>query len=688
MAINRNTGSSAEMNCQWHFKSGVNFNVGPTDAAGQNFDGSWDSLVRECIQNSLDAVLDKTKPVTVQIKFCKISMANFGNFFGLREHIKACLETFPDSAQRMYGPMLNLFTRLQAPGQSMGYLKISDYNTKGMAYDPANDSCNFSAFVRGLGVHGGDQSAAGRGGSFGLGKSTIFTMSPIRTMLVSTLTSGGKFVFEGVSTLTTHRMGDKKYSHVGFYDNNKGEPITDLELIPRRFRRKGEFDDDPVPGTDIMIMGREEGAEDVDEITKAVLTHYWLAILLGRLKVRIASYNKPLIEINQDVLPELMDRFFSNPVDNYRKNINPRPYYDAVVKSGHEPGCVCFEENLFHLGKVKLYLLKNRDAKNDRIAFFRLPCMMVMRKGSGQLSLGISNYGVYGSFVCVSNKGDKMLKHLENPAHNEWDDKNWRDPITNRVNPEATVIVKELRDFLSSKIEEFCRIKDRSSLKMLGAGKYLYTFSDMVDSDSEDIPSQEMGIIAGSGYADTETGMRTTEFVNPPAITPASGAPDLRSGNVINNAGLATIEKEPKPNTKRTTAVITPPKKRHNNKTKRNTGGTTPREATVSDQPAAVLVDVEYKVCALRENGSIVHNVCIFSEEFVLSAKILFSAKREDGRLDNELEINDSFGFGSPQGMELNNVRLNKGANMLKIRFNDDVKHILDLNVTRLFQDS
>lgn len=688
MALNRTNESAAELGCKWHFKAGMNFSMGATDAAGQNFDGSWDSLIRECIQNSLDAVLDKSKPVTVQIKFSRFNMSSYRNFFGLKEHIQACLDTFPDTAGPKYGPMLNLFNDLSRPGTAMGYLQISDYNTKGMAYDPDNDSCNFSAFVRGVGVHGGDQSSLGRGGSFGLGKSTIFTMSPIRTMLVSTMTEQGQYVFEGVSTLTTHRMNGEKYSHVGFYDNEEGEPITDYDRIPARFRRKPDDNGCITSGTDIMVMGRDVQNGDIEDITKSVLTHYWLAVLRGKLIVKIFDADRSCNEIDASTLSELMDNYFSNPVDNYRNRIHPRPYYDAVVKADIEPGCICVKETLPRLGEVELYLIKNRDAKNDRIAFFRMPCMMVMRKSTSQFMLNINNFGVYGTIVCTNEKGDRLLKHLENPAHDEWNEKNWREPLTNRISSQASATMEELRKFLAAQIEEFCKLRNRTSMKMLGAGKYLYTFSDMVEGeDSPEIP-QNLGIIATDSFTESETGVRNSDFIMPPDINETSSPSILRRGQVINEAGLATIQNEPEETGKRkTTAVVTPPKKKHNKKTKRNTGGNTPKEAVVSDQPAAVLIDVDFKVCALREKIGIVHNICIISEENIPSATILFTSKREDGRLDNELEITDTFGIGNFNGMEMRGVSLSKGSNMIKVRFNDDLKHILDMNVTKMLSN-
>ena len=69
-----------EKGCKWFFAPRVNYNVGPTDAAGQNFRGAWDSLIRECIQNSLDAVKDSNQPVIVRLDFKNMPMRSYTNF--------------------------------------------------------------------------------------------------------------------------------------------------------------------------------------------------------------------------------------------------------------------------------------------------------------------------------------------------------------------------------------------------------------------------------------------------------------------------------------------------------------------------------------------------------------------------------------------------------------------------------
>lgn len=674
--------NTIEKGCKWYFASGMNYSVGATDAAGQNFDGSWESLIRECIQNSLDAVLDNTKPVIVRFEFCKMPMNSYRNFFDLSLHIDACLKTFPD-AKRQYKPMLDYFQKIYAsPGAKIGYLKISDFNTRGMAYDKENDSCNFSAFVRGLGIHGGDLNASGRGGSFGLGKSTIYKMSPIRTMLISTLTENGQYVFEGVASLTTHNIDGERLSHIGYYDNQDGFPIIEKEAIPNRFLRDEDEYGSPLSGTDIYVMGRTEEDGDIEDIIKSVLTHYWLSIYKGKLIVELIDIAKEKISLDEKSLNKYMLEKFPSSVDNARNTLNPRPYYNCVVNVDDEHRTVCVRKDLSQIGAVELYLCKNSDARTDRIAFFRLPCMMVMRKSSSQLRLNINNYGVYGVFVCVNAKGDKLLKKLENPAHDEWHEKHWRNPLTAKIEEYAYKVMDELRNFLIEEIEEFCKVKGRASLKMLGAGKYLYTIQDMVERDKSDVRGSIEGVLVGDQFIDQETGAYGIYTENKSLSIPIPPF-GLRSGTITNDAGGGIVIPENEENNVNPTmtVVVTPPKKKKNKKTRRNTGGDMPKSAVASDNLASVIVPIDYKVYANRGDDHTIHNICINIDQDVESARITISAKREDGKIDNELYIIDANNVGNIRGMELSGVVLHKGENMLKICFSDKAKHVLDINV-------
>lgn len=668
--------NSNEKGCQWYFAPGVNYNVGPTDAAGQNFTGSWDSLIRECIQNSLDAVLDKTKPVVVKLEFKTMPMKSYGNFFELKNHIQSCIETFPDTAKPKYSPMLEIFKEIEWDGQGlMPYLRVSDYNTRGMTYDENNDSCNFSAFVRGLGVHGGEQDAVGRGGSFGLGKSTFFTMSPFRTILVSTYTSDKQYVFEGVSSLTTHKMDGQKLSHIGYYDNRNGFPITNPDNIPTRFLRKADESGITHSGTDIYVMGRGTDEEkDILEIVYHTLLNYWLSIYNNKLVVHIKN-----TIINKSTLSSFMDLFFKSPIDNNKNNVNPRPYYDAVVNADSNPDCTCIKKNLPLLGDVELYLNKQREAKTDRIACFRMPCMMVMRRSSSQLNLKIGNYGVYGSFVCVNSEGDKLLKQLENPEHNLWSEKHWRSPITQNILLQAYQVMGELREFLRTEIEEFCKKKGQATMKMLGAGKYLYTVQDMVEHNSDiDSTLNNFGLLPEKKFTDDETGAKGAEMDGSPSYESASSKISMQ-GSIVNEKGGAST----KSSQSTVTVLVTPPKKKKNKTDKKNISGNQPSIAgSANDKIASIIVPIQYKVYASEENGRTIHNISITTENDVESARVQLFAKREDGKYDTDICIVSS-NLGQIKEMELHGVSLsgNNNSNLLKIQFNDNIKHSLIITV-------
>ena len=75
-----------EKNCKWYFADQPNGQeVGPNNAMEQSFKNHpYASLVRESIQNSLDAVLDESKPVLVKFSFMEMKGFDYPEFFELQ----------------------------------------------------------------------------------------------------------------------------------------------------------------------------------------------------------------------------------------------------------------------------------------------------------------------------------------------------------------------------------------------------------------------------------------------------------------------------------------------------------------------------------------------------------------------------------------------------------------------------
>ena len=166
---------SYELDCKWHFAKleANDGGEGPNSAMSQTFaQFPCASLIRESIQNSLDAVLDKDKPVKVCFEYRSLEKNDYPNFFGLKEHVKSCLEYHKNikAANFIYPLMIKYLEDTN----EVGFIRVSDYNTKGMDYEENQTDKTFYAFVRaaGVSVKEGD----GSGGSFGFGKGAFFVM--------------------------------------------------------------------------------------------------------------------------------------------------------------------------------------------------------------------------------------------------------------------------------------------------------------------------------------------------------------------------------------------------------------------------------------------------------------------------------------------------------------------------------
>lgn len=99
---------------------------GPNNSTTEHFKSQdiFSALVREYIQNSLDVVLDTSKPVVVKYTFGRIQDVCLQQTLkDVETHARACKEMYPDSpdCQRMV-------SFLDAnEGTGISYLKVSDY---------------------------------------------------------------------------------------------------------------------------------------------------------------------------------------------------------------------------------------------------------------------------------------------------------------------------------------------------------------------------------------------------------------------------------------------------------------------------------------------------------------------------------------------------------------------------------
>ena len=260
-----------------------------------------DSLVREAIQNSLDAV-DRTSgdkgPVRVRF-FISGNLAAVPRerarvwMTGLSPHLSAAIEEAVEF------------------DSAMPFLSIEDFGTRGLTGRtdvareidiPSGERADFFYFWRNVGMTG--KSGSERG-SWGLGKAVYAASSRAHAMLGwSVRANSPPSVLMGQSSLRLHTLYDghgrpQQHDAYGFFgefvdgdDPAFATPVADTDTIDafrRDFRLERESSE---RGLSMVIpFPREEflGADGLERLVRAVILHFAYPVLAGQLIVEVAS---------------------------------------------------------------------------------------------------------------------------------------------------------------------------------------------------------------------------------------------------------------------------------------------------------------------------------------------------------------------------------------------------------------
>lgn len=646
-----------ECNCSWHFakQHEASQDVGPNNAAAEHFTATpYPSLIRESIQNSLDVVLDKSQPLKMKFEFGQLRTKTFESFYQLRSHIAGVISLYGDKAKPEYEEMLKCFDSMYNGQRVIQYIKVSDYNTKGMDYKP-NDS-PFHAFVRAVGLTVKDEESSG--GSFGFGKAAYFLMSPIHSVLVSTMTEEGKTFFEGAASLCTHYYKDAegnqvKYQHYGFYDNQGGkQPASVPTDIPTKFRR------DEV-GTDIYIMG-VDGAPDkkekaYDEMIKAALRHFWLAFMHNKLEVEIGN-----ISINSETLDSLMQVHFPEMLDRNRTgdNYNPRPYYETVKNANSSKEFIQIDRVLPLLGQVSLFVWKNKDAR-DGIVHMRKQRMFIHRS-----RFYSNSYGYFGVFLCVDTYGNKLLKSIEDPSHRKWE--------ARKNKQQGKQINDELVSFIDESLREIFVSSKEGPLGVTGLEDYLFVPEELVGSNRNDV--EDNPFFGEPSEEEQNEGNSPISLITPPEPT----FPQPKK-EAIGKVVITTTDRggERKPD-----GELGGHQRGQGKKKKKGSGGSpdftgfTPNEDN-NEGDFKRNIPVRYRVMAENRNGRMIHSIMIYSDFDVERGEIEIIVGGEE--YDESIDIVKS-SYGDVAGNIVTNLKFNAHSkNVIELEFVDNMKHAIKL---------
>ncbi len=454
------------MHGKWYFNaanpSDVRIGVTQRDQFNNDDVGLTEALVREAIQNSLDAASSRN-PVEVRFYLNELEDDECNElrclFAGLLPHLNACGLDLPE-----------------CENQRSKVLVIEDYNTRGLTGSLVSlDGGDFDNFWRAVGESG---KSGQKGGRWGLGKLVYSSSSEINTFFGLTVRECDRFpAVMGQAVLKNHTVGGRNFVAHGFWCDDHCQltepqrPFQDAGILSKFKALFGVQRDEGQPGLSVVVPFVGSRVSE-DDIIKGVVRNYFFPILAGQL----------IVQVGQDRIDARSFKYFTRTIGRSGKQIP----FDFVREISGFLNSDNVEHASGHIGRPRLTrenfapdqidAMKNRFS-NGKLVHCRVPVELRRKTGQNEtgsidlfvrsLADGESAFSLFargpitlpgerqfqGSMALgamIANEGvvAEFLGDAENPAHTAWNANaeklaaNWDDQKTS-----LSSIRRALRDF-------------------------------------------------------------------------------------------------------------------------------------------------------------------------------------------------------------------------------------------------
>ena len=275
-----------------------------------------DALVRESIQNSLDAAAGK-EPVKVRFSF----------FSGLRKDSDKCRALNIDNLVPHLEARHSGLQEVPSRNEGMSYILIEDFGTRGLQgdiyqYDDLEEEAkrnDFYYFWRNIGRTKKESTDLGR---WGLGKTVFQAASKINAFFGLTVREeDGRKLLMGQCVLRIHKMNGKRYSPYGYFgsfDQNLALPVEDFGYI-EKFSEDFAVSRSNQPGLTILVPYPDEDIHALDSV-KSVIRHYFFPILSGKLICEVHFSQKKYL-LDAASVDDFLNRCVFRPIPSTHSDL-------------------------------------------------------------------------------------------------------------------------------------------------------------------------------------------------------------------------------------------------------------------------------------------------------------------------------------------------------------------------------
>ena len=438
---------------RWHFP--IQQREGRTlgNAAGFAFEVDLRTLTRETAQNSLDELLPGEQTVDLEYSVIELrgeELATFLDRLQFKDRLKTHLVSASTGTQKAARTMRAGLKRLETEDRLI-LLQVADFNANGLT-GPEYEDGRYTAVMRDvLNSQKGDNA----GGSYGLGKATMWVASELGLVLANSDLSiaepeGHENRFFGRIELPWHECNGDRFAGTGWLgvEDKEYPPITRSYFGNRTLAADLFLDrPDDRPGTTLLIVGAydpsgsADGIEEIArEIQRAAARNFWPAMVGStdtppRLRVTVRTQRGGQIVSETIVDPAEYVQPFVAAISAYRDGetvLSLENEGEVAVDSATlsvPPRLEDPEHGGFEQETIVLVALAADDADPElinKIAYARGNQMVVHEQPMRVLPFGARPFhavvlaGTAAADDTASKDAERFLRAAEPPAHDKW----------------------------------------------------------------------------------------------------------------------------------------------------------------------------------------------------------------------------------------------------------------------------